>query len=383
MLLRAVLCLLFATCISSVVGLDFTGANWIWIPGRATDGITYPPGNATFRRDFTATNGKVPISANILINVDDGYTLYVNGNAVGTAHNYRTAQRYCVPLVKDCNVFAISALNNEPAGAGNAAGVLAAIEIHYSDGFIDTIVTDAEWHAVSGTPAGFEQVAFDDSQWPAAFVEGSYPNTAPWNRPENAMTIPPESQNPGPSLQSAQWIWTNELTGPGSAVPIGARAFRKTVTLPNGELAMQAKILIATDDGFTLYVNGLLVGSAELLYTSANQYVVNFPPTSRVVIAIFASNIGGPAGIFAAFDLVSCDCSNDDYFATDGSWKYNLGTPAGFIAPDYNDSAWPMAVTEGGFGAAPWGPTRLPTSNSPQSAAVRGAPNAHPADVVV
>ncbi|KAG6919335.1 hypothetical protein DXG01_006881 [Tephrocybe rancida] len=376
--------LVIATCISSVVGLDFTGANWIWIPGRAADGITYPPGNATFRRDFTPTNGKVPISANILITTDNAYTLYVNGNPVGTGVDLRFAQRYCVRLVKDCNVFAIEAQNYQPALPGNAAGVLAAIQIHYSDGFIETIVTDGEWHGVTGTPAGFEQVAFDDSQWPAAFVEGSYPNTAPWNTPALTPAIPPESQNPGPSLQSAKWIWTNELTGPGSAVPIGARAFRKTATLPNGELAVQAKILIATDNAYTLYVNGLLVGSGQS-FTVADRYVVNFPPTPRVVIAVYARNVppGGPAGVFAAVDLVSCDCSDDVYLVTDGSWKYNMGTPAGFIDPNYNDSAWPLAVTEGGFGASPWGPTTVPAKNSPQSAAAGGAPNAPPADVVV
>ncbi|KAG6845077.1 hypothetical protein H0H87_000981 [Tephrocybe sp. NHM501043] len=382
--MHSFLYLVFATCMSCAVGLDFTGAKWIWIPGRAADGITYPPGNATFRRDFTPANGKVPISANILITTDNAYTLYVNGRTIGTGVDLRFAQRYCVPLVKDCNVFAIAAQNYQPALPGNAAGVLVAIQIRYSDGFTDTIVTDGEWHAIGGTPAGFQQLAFDDSKWPAAFVEGAYPNTAPWNMPQYATLIPPESQNPGPSLLSAKWIWTTEATSPGANVPIGARAFRKTVILPNGQLAAQAKILIATDNAFTLYVNGLLVGSGQS-FTVANRYVVNFSPTSRVVIAIYASNVppGGPAGVFAAFDIVSCDCSDDIYFVTDESWKFNLGTPAGFIAPNYDDSAWPTVVTEGGYGAQPWGPTTVPTTNSPQSAAALGAPDAPPADVVV
>ncbi|KAG6818957.1 hypothetical protein H0H93_016875, partial [Arthromyces matolae] len=378
----AILCAIFATCISCAAGLDFSGANWIWIPGRAPDGITYPPGNATFRRDFTPTNGKVPVSANILITVDNAYTLYVNGKEIGSSHDFRSAQRYCVPLVNECNTFAVSAQNDSPAGAGNAAGVLAAIQIHYSDGFVETIVTDGNWHGISGTPKGFQEPAYDDSQWAAAFVEGPYPTTAPWN--SYTISIPPDSQNPGPSLQNAQWIWTNELKGPGSSVPIGSRAFRRTVTLPNGRLAIQAKVLIATDNAFTLYINGLLVGSGES-FTVANRYVVNFPPTSRVVIAVYATNVppGGPAGVFAAFDLVSCDCSYDDYFVTDGQWKYSLGTPSGFINPDYDDSAWAWAVTEGGYGASPWGRTTASSNNSPQSPAANGAPDAPPADVVV
>ncbi|KAG6895478.1 hypothetical protein C0992_001072 [Termitomyces sp. T32_za158] len=361
---------------SCVVGLDFTGANWIWTPERPAGG-SYPAGNVTFRRDFTATNGKVPISANILITTDNAYTLYVDGKQVGSGNTFTSAHRYCVPLVNSCNVFAVAAQNT----LASPAGLLAAFQIRYSDGFVDTIVTDGEWHAVSGTPAGFQQCAFDDSLWSAAFVEGPYPTTAPWNQPQFAITIPPESQNPGPSLQSAQWIWTNELTAPGSNVPAGSRAFRKTVLTPNNELVVQAKFLIATDNAFTIYVNGLLVGSGES-FTVANRYVVNFPPTSRVVIAIYATNDAGPAGVFAAFDLVTCDCSDDVSFVTDGSWKYNLQTPAGFIDPNFDDSAWPLAVTEGSSGASPWGPTAVPAANSPQSPAARGAPNAPPADVV-
>ncbi|KAF5379400.1 hypothetical protein D9615_006572 [Tricholomella constricta] len=374
----AILYFLIATCATCVAGLDFTGANWIWTPGRAADGVTYPLGNVTFRRDFTPPAGRVPIAANILITTDNVYTLYVNGRKVGTGTDFRYPQRYCVPLVKDCNVFAVSAQNT-----GNAAGLLAAIQIRYSDGFTDTIVTDGQWHAIAGTPAGFEQVAFDDSAWPAAFVEGPYPNTAPWTQSEHPLHIPPESQNPGPSLQSANWIWTNELTSPGASVPIGARAFRKTVVLPNGQLTSQARILIATDNEHTVYVNGLLVGSGGS-FTQAQRYVVNFPPTSRVVIAVFARNIppGGPAGVFAAAELVSCDCSEDVYFVTDRSWKYSITFTPNFIQPDFNDAAWLPAVLEGGFGAPPWGPTTVPANNSPQSAALPGAPAAPPASVV-
>ncbi|KAG5352989.1 hypothetical protein C0989_011499 [Termitomyces sp. Mn162] len=355
---------------------NFTGANWIWIPGRAADD-TYPAGNVTFRRDFTAANGKVPISVNILITTDNAFTLYVGGNLVGSGNTFTSAHRFCVPLMNGCNVFAIAAQNFAPS----PAGLLAAFQIHYTDGTVDNIVTDGEWRAVNGTAAGFEQCAFDDSSWPAAFVEGPFPTTAPWNAPQNAISIPPETQDPGPSLQSAQWIWTNEVTGPGSSVPEGSRAFRKTVIVPNGGLVAQAKIFIATDNAFTLYVNGLLVGSGGS-FTVANRYVVNFPPTSRVVIAVYATNAGGPAGVFAAFDLATFDCSKNVFFVTDGSWKYNLGTPAGFIDPDFDDSTWSLAVTEGGFGATPWGATTVPAANSPQSPAANGAPIAPPADVV-
>ncbi|KAG6826681.1 hypothetical protein H0H92_014877 [Tricholoma furcatifolium] len=228
-------------------------------------------------------------------------------------------------------------------------------------------------------PRRFPGNAYDDSQWDTAFVEGPYPSTAPWD--SYTISIPPADQNPGPSLHSAKWIWTNELTAPGSSVPVGARAFRKTINMPDGGLAVQVHVLIATDNEFTLYINGLLVGSGSS-YTTANRYLVDFPPTSTVTIAVYAVNTDGPAGVIGAFELITCECSNNVYGFTDESWRFNLRTPAGFIEPGYNDAAWDLAVTEGGFGASPWGPTTAAEANSPQSAALSGAPSAPPAYVV-
>ncbi|KAF8954692.1 hypothetical protein BDZ97DRAFT_1863133 [Flammula alnicola] len=386
---KALLGLLVAVNIASfAAALDFTGAQWIWIPGRAADGITYPPGNATFRRDYYPEAGKTPLSANILITTDDAYTLYVNGYEIGTGVDFTKAQRYCVPLVPDCNVFAVEGQNYQYTGSnvGNAAGVLSAIEIRFTDGFTETIVTDGEWHGVSGVPAGFEQVAFDDSAWPAAFVEGPYPTTAPWNAPQNAITIPPATQNPGPSLPSASWIWTNEVDSAGNA-PIGGRAFRKTVTLPAGQFVDTVTMDIVADNAYTLYINGLLVGSGQDFHT-AQRYQVNFPPTSTVTIAVYAANDGGPAGLLAAAELegCACGCAENTFIITDGNWKYSTGNstgiPAGFENPGFDDAAWPAAIVEGPYGQAPWGQVATPTSNSPQSAAISGAPAAPPASVV-
>ncbi|KAF8075282.1 hypothetical protein FPV67DRAFT_626093 [Lyophyllum atratum] len=373
----------YATC---VAGLDFTGSNWIWTPNQAANG-SIPLGNITLRRDFTPAILRVPVSANILIGADDKYTFYVNGLKVGTSSTFGVAQRYCVSLVKGCNVFAISAQNTAP----REAGVVAAIQIRYSDGSTENVVSDGKWKAAPGTPAGFEQVAFDDSKWSAALVEGTYPGTSPPKQPAVQFPIPPEPQVADPPLQSANWIWTSETSGPTAwAAPIGARAFRKTIVLPNGQLAAQAKILIAVDDGYSLYVNGLFVGSAALSWTRAQRFVVNFPPTSKIVIALYAQNIGGPAAILASGQLLTCNCSSgsDTAFVTDGSWKYSTGTPAGFIAPgfiapDFDDSAWPNAQVKGKAGIAPWGPTTVPAGNTLQLVPLPGAPIARPASVEV
>lgn len=172
----------------------------------------------------------------------------MNGNKIGTGTNYLQAQRYCVPLVLDCNVFAIEGLNTLPGS--NAAGALAAIQIRYMDVFVEKIITDSDWHGV----AGFEQV--DDSDWAAAVEQGAWPT---WTG-HTAIAIPSSNSDLGQNLRDASWIWTNKEKN--AIAPVGARAFSRTVTLPVGQLADTISTIdIIVDDEYTIYVNGLLVGS--------------------------------------------------------------------------------------------------------------------------
>ena len=375
-----------ATTAAAPADFGSTNAQWIWTTGRAADGTTYPVGNVSIRRDYFPPSGKTPLSAEILITADNAYTLYVNGAEVGGEVNFKQAFRYCVPLEAGCNVFAVEG-QNTPSGTasnvGNAAGLISAIEIRYTDGFTDTIVTDAEWHAVTGAVPGFEQVAFDDGAWPAAFVEGPIGTTAPWNT--IGVAIPPTTDDPGPDLTSATWIWTNEVVG-GNA-PIGGRAFLKTFSLPGGQLADSIVIDIVADNEYTLYINGLVAGSGTD-FNTAQRFEVNFIPSNTVNIAVWAANVppGGPAGLLAAAEIrgCTCGCGANAFVVTDATWVFNTTNPApaDFINPGFDDSQWAAAIVEGPYGIAPWGNVAIPTSTSPQSAPVSGAPNAPPASVV-
>ncbi|KJA17728.1 carbohydrate-binding module family 67 protein [Hypholoma sublateritium FD-334 SS-4] len=374
-----------ATNLATVAAdLDFTSTNaqWIWVPGRAADGITYPPGNVSLRRDYYPPDGKTPLSAEILITADNAYTLWVNGEEIGAQANFHQAFRYCVPLESGCNVFAVEGQNapsDGPSNVGNAAGVISAIEIRYTDGFTETVVTDAEWHAISGSVSGFEQVAFDDSAWVAAFVEGSINTTAPWNT--IGVSIPPATDDPGPNLTSASWIWTNKVVA-GSA-PVGGSAFLKAFSLPGGQLADSIVIDIVTDNEYTLYINGLVAGSGTD-YSTPQRFEVNFVPSNTVTIAVWGVNTGGPAGLLAAAEIrgCACGCGTNAFVVTDATWNFNTTAPADFINPGFDDSKWAAAVVEGPYGMSPWGNVPIPTNNSPQSNPISGAPTAPPATVV-
>lgn len=36
----------------------------------------------------------------------------------------------------------------------------------------EKIVTDSDWHGITGAFASFDQIAFDDSDWPVAVEQG-------------------------------------------------------------------------------------------------------------------------------------------------------------------------------------------------------------------
>ena len=359
--------LLLAAFAAQTLAIDFTNSKWIWT-NEAGVGANRPPGSRAFRRVYNPTLFKTPVSANILITADNGYTLYVNGNQVGVGHNWPTAQGYCVSLSPTCNVFAVNATND--LTVPNPAGVLASIEITYSDGSIDKLVTDASWRFRTSVPFGFEQVGFDDSNWSPAVVEGNY-GVAPWN-----TITTPASGFTQVGLADTTWIWTDEMKN--GAAPIGFRAFRKTITIPAGHKATSATIFIAFDDSFSLYVQGRVVGSGTT-WQQARKYVVNIQPeATTVTIALYAGNIGGPAGLALAVNL-AFECGNGGTsFVTDNSWKYNHAIPSGFEQPGFNDSAWPAAVLQGKFGTAPLGGRPIPTATSPPSGPLPGAPSGSP-----
>ncbi|KAF8624375.1 hypothetical protein AX15_005908 [Amanita polypyramis BW_CC] len=316
--------------------------------------IVPPYERADFRYDFTSPGGKSASSAQILITGDNNYTLWVNGELIGGGNDWQTSQSYCVALNPINNVFAAETVNFPPNN--NPSAFISAIQVNFVGGSSQIIVSDASWRANNAT-TGFQSPSFDDSNWPHAVIVGNA-NSAPWHVP---YPQPPASSL---SISNSYWIWTNEISSPGGNAPIGHRAFRKTIDLPGGVLTRSGTIVISVDNGYTLYINGKQIGSAgDWTHAQRWKFTLDYP-TDDIVIAVDAVNTGGPAGLIAAveFDVANCDgCSSYLVYISDSSWKYNLGVPAGFQQPDYNDCNWPNAVQEGLYGVAPWG--SIPTVN--------------------
>ncbi|KAJ7611617.1 lectin [Roridomyces roridus] len=350
--------------IPPISALDLQSSTWIWT--NEVSGGEAPAGNRAFRKDFVAPLGKTPVQADILLTVDNIFTFYVNGIEAGSGRGYNIGHLFCVAMSPCLNVFAVNATNEGPGSS--PAGLVAAIQITYSDGTTTNIVTDTTWLYSTTVPSGFEQLSFDDSSWKPAIGEGAF-GISPWGPTAQVIDAPTLS------IANASWIWTNEVVG-GNA-PSGNRAFRRTYTPPPGQTPTSATIIISADDAYSLYVNGVLVGSGNS-WGTAQTYSIGLAPAANYVFAVFAQNQGttpNPAGLIAAIqiNIAQCDCAAPVLFVTDGEWTSNTGTPAGFQLPGFDDSTWPAATIEGPFGISPWGNISVggPGAANP----IPGAPN--------
>ena len=335
-----------------MVALDLSNSYWIW----KKDTRFVPNYDVTdFRYDLwsDAGTGPFPLTADIIIAADNNYTLWVNGNQVGTGTNWTQAQEYCLQLDPYFDVFAVEVVNGyEPPGASNPAGLMVAIEVKYDDGSTRTIVSDDTWLANNAT-SGFETVYYDDSSWPTAYEVGTAGISGWWHTPAV----------PSFSLANSQWIWTDEISGPGGNAPIGNRAFRKDISLYYlGAPVTGGTIIICADNAYTLYINGQEIGSSNNVQT-AQIWSFALDGPDIIVVAVNAENTGGPAGIIVAIEFTIGDDPCSDYlnFVSDSTWVYSLTVPGRFQYSNFSDSGWPNALEQGLWGVGPWGyiPTQI------------------------
>ncbi|KAJ7789428.1 hypothetical protein B0H14DRAFT_3162077 [Mycena olivaceomarginata] len=325
--------------------MTFASSKWIWTATTTANAFV------AFRKDFTPPLGKALIAAEILITAENSFNLYVNGDNVGSGHSRVSfSHRFCVDLLPSYNVFAVN------ASTASVGGLLATILLTYTDSTTDTLVSDGTWRANKGLPAGFEQLSFDDTAWPAATVLAAYGQGDFATVVERIPSDPPVVD-----LSRADWVWTDVI--PASGNPASSRAFRRVFTPAPGQVPASATIIIAADNEYTLYVNGVTVGMGSTRKV-AQRYTVNFAnPVSEVVLAVLATNnAASPAGLISAMEINMkpagrTSCTAGAFVLTDAQWKSPKGAiPVAFEQPGFDDSAWPVVVAEEVYGAGPtWG----------------------------
>ncbi|KAJ7190112.1 hypothetical protein GGX14DRAFT_53894 [Mycena pura] len=125
---------------------------------------------------------------------------------------------------------------------------------------------------------------------------------------KNVTLVPQALMN---AFTSASWIWPPAPGQIPPSAPPGDVALRLTYTVPAGKTAASATIVATADDLFTLYANGVLVGSAPNTtdaWMSAQIFKnVDLGAASPLVFAVRATNRpdvstggAGPAGLLFA-----------------------------------------------------------------------------------
>ncbi|KAK0470495.1 hypothetical protein IW261DRAFT_1516277, partial [Armillaria novae-zelandiae] len=168
--------------------IDMDPAQAIW-----TDEVknsVAPVGHRAFHTTITSPYGKAAVCGKMVINADNNYTLYVNGDYQGHGGDWHTMQAYSVPILDpDVNVFAVDGENGVVSPGStqpNPASVFAGMVIAYNDGSFATYYTSKNWKAAHSVPSGFEDPGYDDGSWMAASEYGTFGTSSS----KSVITIP-------------------------------------------------------------------------------------------------------------------------------------------------------------------------------------------------
>ena len=199
----------------SASGLD--GAQWIWF-NEGNPAQSAPIGTRQFRRTIHIPANRSLIAARVRIAADNAFSIAVNGQNVATGSDWT------IPVDADIraamqigdNIISMSVTN---AGSSpNPAGVIARLDLTFSNGEPLTVLTDAQWEASSNGVA-----------WSNALVLGAY-GIAPWGAAASAVLPHP-------------WM---------------RRTFEMNAAV------QRALVFVNTPGHFELYLNGVKVGQDVL-----------------------------------------------------------------------------------------------------------------------
>jgi len=163
-------------------GSSFFKANWIWYPeGNPT--VSAPVATRWFRKTFTVPAGVNIAQAVATMAGDNMFTLYVNGQIALSAENQNFWQHYgqadvSAFLTPGTNVLAVAVVNT--GTSPNPAGLLGSLDLTYSNGQTNSLLTDGTWLAANQLFSNWSQTNFTPTGWSNAMVLGAY-GIAPWN----------------------------------------------------------------------------------------------------------------------------------------------------------------------------------------------------------
>ncbi len=172
------------------------------------------------------------------------------------------------------------------------------------------------------------------------------------------------------------WIWFPE-GDPAHDAPVAARFFRRTFELPNGAAVRSAKLRIAADDKFTVWLNGHELGSSANWRSPATFDAAKAIQTGKNVLAVRGENVASdvpanPAGLTARLTVELADGTTTT-ISSDTVWRASKTEAKGWRESAFDDSTWPAAKIAARFGEGPWGNIdTAATAAPPQACGIPG-----------
>ena len=220
------------------------------------------------------------------------------------------------------------------------------IQVHYEGARLAS-GQDCFWKVRAWDEAGVASEWSRPAHWSVGLLE-----PADWH----GVWIGKDEQEQASFLSDASWIWFPE-GDPASAAPVGVRYFRRRFEIPEKAKVSAARLLVAGDNEFTVFVNGHQVGIGSNFKAASEFDVASLLAAGENVVAVSVNNVGdspNPAGLLARLE-VTLNPGGHFFIATDQDWKASRIAVEGWTGRDFNHGGWSDAKVLGPAGMAPWG----------------------------
>ena len=155
---------------------------WIWHPTVGEQAAT-----VRFRGTIDLPADAKPKQARLVLTADDAYTVWLNGEKIGSGSSWQTIGSYDVTahLRVGRNVLAVEVQN-----AGGPGGLIAGITTWLQDGRTLTAGSSSDWRCDTGKDPDWTKPEFNGA-WQAAKTLGNA-SAAPWQLRSDGMEMLPE-----------------------------------------------------------------------------------------------------------------------------------------------------------------------------------------------
>ncbi|MCF7849293.1 MAG: HEAT repeat domain-containing protein, partial [Kiritimatiellales bacterium] len=180
-----------------------------------------------FQKGFAFPAGQKPKSARVIITCDNQWTLYVNGEQVGSSATQGHSWKH--PLVTDVaehlvieqNSIAVEGVNTIPG----PAGLLVKLEVQFEDGQTFLLMSDESWYSSSKAESGWSDNDFNGgTNWKPVTVIGNH-GVSPWGKVKpnpGKVKLPPKDKEYPPETEFADSIFEDGIVFVGNSLNFNA-----------------------------------------------------------------------------------------------------------------------------------------------------------------